>query len=80
MFAVFGKEGHERRLFKECAGLVVLGLELFFLRKSAFVNSFSSFRVVSTFHLSMSSVSQGFSFLCVDGIVVVLWFEKGIKL
>jgi hypothetical protein len=27
-----------------------------------------------TFHLSISSVSQGFSFLCVDGIFVVVSF------
>lgn len=31
---------------------------------------------LSIFHLSMSGVSHGFSFLCVEGIVtmVLLWF------
>jgi hypothetical protein len=28
-----------------------------------------------TFHLSMSSVSQGFSVLCVEGIFAVVWYK-----
>jgi hypothetical protein len=32
-----------------------------------------------TFHLSISSVSQGFSVLCVEGMSAVVWWINGVR-
>jgi len=72
LFAVFGKERREARLVCEGAGGVVFGLEWIDLRNCQYKRTIARKSVGRTFHLSMSSVSQGFSFLCVDGMAAVV--------
>lgn len=70
-FAVFREEGCEGGLFGEGAGLVVAGREFINLAGSQLgdYSGVGNEPVLLTFHLSISSVSQGFSLSWVEGIL-----------
>lgn len=70
LFAILGKERRETRLVCEGTSCVVFWLEwvdLSLLERECVC----AHQLKHTFHLSISSVSHGFSFLCVDGMIVV---------
>ena len=67
-FAVFGKESREGRFLREGTTSIIFGLEFVDLFQLS-VTRGDNRSAIRTFHLSISSVSQGFSFLCVDGIL-----------
>lgn len=70
-FTVFGEEGCKGGLFGEGAGLVVAGREFIDLAGGQLgdYSGVGSVSVLLTFHLSISSVSQGFSLSWVEGIL-----------
>jgi hypothetical protein len=76
LFAILGEEGGEARLVCKGAGGVVFWLEWFNLHKKLERHVHARKTVGRTFHLSMSSVSHGLSFLCVDGIAAIV--ESGL--
>lgn len=81
-FAVFREQGSKGRFFGEAASEVIIGLEWLLLSQDLPVSKKKEKNTKKkvlqaldsrTFHLSMSSVSHGFSFLYVEGILRPCW-------